>query len=457
MNSLSSALLIPLFIIASFVVALGQNVSDEARRHFDRGIAAVEIAKTPEDLNLAIAEFKQATVLAPAWADAYYNLGKVQEAAEKYEEAIASFRKYMQLVPEASDAMEVASLINKLVFKAEQVLSIPAIIDVLASFTQSGWKRTAGECLTANLAIKRVDLPISDRTDSVSVGQPLGGVYDRRAFPDGISWQNKKVSGPNFKYVSQHEPKGICGGNPYLAGNFVVCPYLEVEIEVVSKTHVRANQKIINLYGINSPYVGKTYLCEYRKLSVEPTVAGGAGVVVTEERANVKDNFGSTSLHSAVTSGNVKLVELLIAKGAGVNARNAEGNTALEVAAHDGSKEIAEFLIAKGADLNNRNNKGGTALHTALAMSSLPLNFSKCMEVFKLLIAKGSDVNIPGIYQMTPLHYAAYYGNKEAVELLIGKGADANAKDQSGNTPLQIAENRKHAEVVEILKKLGAK
>ena len=56
-----------------------QNISDEARRNFDRGMAAVEMAKSPADYKDAIKEFEKAAKLAPGWADVYYNLGMVQE------------------------------------------------------------------------------------------------------------------------------------------------------------------------------------------------------------------------------------------------------------------------------------------------------------------------------------------------------------------------------------------
>ncbi|MCD4677562.1 MAG: hypothetical protein K8S18_16445 [Desulfobacula sp.] len=56
-----------------------QNIPDEARRHFDYGMAAVEMADSSDDYKSAIKEFEQAVGLAPGWADAYYNLGMVQE------------------------------------------------------------------------------------------------------------------------------------------------------------------------------------------------------------------------------------------------------------------------------------------------------------------------------------------------------------------------------------------
>lgn len=105
--------------------------SDEARRHFDRGMAAVEMAKAPEDLQIAINEFKQATTLAPDWPDAFFNLGKVQEAAEKFTDAIASLRRYLELAPNAPDAADVKSLINKIDYKAENVMTVPKVMNVL--------------------------------------------------------------------------------------------------------------------------------------------------------------------------------------------------------------------------------------------------------------------------------------------------------------------------------------
>jgi tetratricopeptide (TPR) repeat protein len=76
-------------VIAGYTSVFSQTVSDEARRHFDRGTAAVELAKSPADYEVAIKEFQQAISLAPEWANAYYNLGKVQAQAEKFADAIA--------------------------------------------------------------------------------------------------------------------------------------------------------------------------------------------------------------------------------------------------------------------------------------------------------------------------------------------------------------------------------
>lgn len=106
-------------------------VSEEAQRHFDRGMAAVEMAKSLDDYAPAIKEFEQAIRLAPDWPDAYHKLGMAQEKAGRYSDAIISFKQYLRLSPNASDTATIKSLINKLEFKAEQTITESEIIDIL--------------------------------------------------------------------------------------------------------------------------------------------------------------------------------------------------------------------------------------------------------------------------------------------------------------------------------------
>ena len=73
-------------------------------------------------------------------------------------------------------------------------------------------------------------------------------------------------------------------------------------------------------------------------------------------------------MHHAAKYGRKEVVELLIAKGADVNAKRNNGQTPLHRAAGGGHKEVAELLIAKGADLNAKIEAGqytGTPLDWA--------------------------------------------------------------------------------------------
>jgi ankyrin repeat protein len=127
-----------------------------------------------------------------------------------------------------------------------------------------------------------------------------------------------------------------------------------------------------------------------------------------------KDDYGSTPLHLAAYEGHKDVAELLLAKGAEVNATDIDGSTPLHLAAYEGHKDMAELLLANKANVNARDNKG-----------------------------------------QTPLHEAAVKGYKDVVELLLANGADVNAKAGNGATPLHWAAFNEHRDVAEFLRQHG--
>ena len=60
----------------------------------------------------------------------------------------------------------------------------------------------------------------------------------------------------------------------------------------------------------------------------------------------------SMSIHDAALKGNIEAIRQHLAAGADVNAKDDWGKTPLHSTAEMGRKEIAELLIAKGADVN---------------------------------------------------------------------------------------------------------
>ena len=67
----------------------------------------------------------------------------------------------------------------------------------------------------------------------------------------------------------------------------------------------------------------------------------------------------------AAEKGQKEIAELLITKGADVNAKDSQGWTLLQHAAINGHKEIAQLLIANGADVNAKDHNGETPLDYA--------------------------------------------------------------------------------------------
>ena len=74
---------------------------------------------------------------------------------------------------------------------------------------------------------------------------------------------------------------------------------------------------------------------------------------------------GRTPLLHAAGRGRNQVAELLIAKGADVNAKGYRERTALHGAANGSWRGIAKLLIAKGADVNAKDRLGKTPLDWA--------------------------------------------------------------------------------------------
>ena len=102
------------------------------------------------------------------------------------------------------------------------------------------------------------------------------------------------------------------------------------------------------------------------------------------------------SIHKAVEEGNIEAVKKFLAAGIDVNAKAfITGSTPLHIAA---TKEVVELLIAKGADVNAKDKYDMTPLHPAAGRGH--------KEVVELLIAGGADVNARDEDGDTPLDWA---------------------------------------------------
>lgn len=138
------------FMVAVLVVSTlllstvnARAVSEEARRHMDRGQAAVEMAKSPADFEEAVKEFQKAIELAPNWSDLYYNLGTVQDKIEQYDDALINLTRYLQFAPQSKDTTQVKQLINKIEYKKERADRSQAVIKTLTG--PGELRRTSGK------------------------------------------------------------------------------------------------------------------------------------------------------------------------------------------------------------------------------------------------------------------------------------------------------------------------
>jgi ankyrin repeat protein len=132
-----------------------------------------------------------------------------------------------------------------------------------------------------------------------------------------------------------------------------------------------------------------------------------------------------------------------------VRALSPDGFTALHLAAFFGKPEIARALLDAGApvDTYTTNDLANQPLHAAAA--------GRHLEVCRLLLAAGADVNATQHGGYTPLHEAAQHGDIEMVELFLSAGADPTVRVPEG-TPADMADAAGHQDVARRLREVEA-
>ena len=118
--------------------------------------------------------------------------------------------------------------------------------------------------------------------------------------------------------------------------------------------------------------------------------------------------------------------------------------TILHAAAYYGNLEVVKILVSKGKDVNVKTEYHGD---TPLALAAS----SGHVEVVKLLVSAGADVNAKDNNGQTPLYLAMRHEDVPFIRLLVSAGADINVKDKDGKTPLDEAKRRGNIKVVKYL------
>ncbi|XP_055522506.1 putative ankyrin repeat protein RF_0381 [Wyeomyia smithii] len=142
-----------------------------------------------------------------------------------------------------------------------------------------------------------------------------------------------------------------------------------------------------------------------------------------------------TTLMLASRSGQMDMLDLLIALKVDIDAKDEKGWTALHMAAFQGLGEVIKKLLTAGANVNATTLLGKTSL----------------MIVSEFGCVNSVKINAKASLGQTALHYAALGNTVQTIEELLTAGANVDATSKTGETALAIASGVGNIDAVKVL------
>lgn len=153
---------------------------------------------------------------------------------------------------------------------------------------------------------------------------------------------------------------------------------------------------------------------------------------------------------AAALYGQLDLVRGFLDSGADLNARDQRrgyiDNSALDHAARTNNVELAKLLLSRGMDVNIQGQDGHTALHVAIGLGR--------RQIAEYLLSRGANPDIGARIVGTPLEVAVLQARPTMAKVLLKYDAGKNAHDRS--SPLKSIRNAAvlcpaHQEIIRLL------
>jgi cytohesin len=181
-----------------------------------------------------------------------------------------------------------------------------------------------------------------------------------------------------------------------------------------------------------------------------------------------KSDGESFPLTYAARAWDEELVEVLLKAGANPNVRDGEGLTPILLAIRGSGyasisprgifggretqghqKAVINLLLAKGADVNASSPNGENALAWAI--------MRRFNDLAVLLVEKGAEMNATDAGSQSIMFHLAYMGDVDLAKVMVSKGANLEAVDDSGLTLLHAAAGAGNGDFCKYLIEMGTK
>jgi ankyrin repeat protein len=189
--------------------------------------------------------------------------------------------------------------------------------------------------------------------------------------------------------------------------------YIAIEMRNPAKYTNRPNPPDVS-DGVTAMDVARLLLAKGANVNLPYTKL----VPPRQAQGNINVAPGSTPLYRAVRSIDVEAVRLLVDAGANPAQPLTDGSTPLMAAAGLGAPRGGDEEVTDAGDRNDP------------------------VDVMKILVDRGAEVNAVNALGMSAAHYAVQRGADRIIEYLAGKGARFDVKNKQGRTPADLARGR---------------